>query len=349
MSLAKEIRVSNDSGANWYVLPGNTGDINFEGNQLEDTIFGAAYSSSETGLINWSVSANAMYRGFAGYRSRILRSGESTAMTDEALSQVGSSDTYEINDSTKSLWNWNIDLIVEDSGAAVDDEDIEDIDYLFGRITFASDYTVSGPVTVTGEYFPTAEYGRANSFSLTQSADTTDTTSFEVAQANGGFNTFRSTLLTADLELTAFYRTDNEFFEDLKAREEFVVEIDLAGNGETVGRGIYKVNDTSQSGDVGGDEEQNLNLTLSVPEGVTPFRWRYDEETNIPQGLRIVQEAWSDRETIMVQYLPEGDGNKGFEGEVIVTDASISSGVDEMVEADVSLQGTGECLIINAA
>lgn len=343
---AKEIRVSNDDGTTWHILPGNTADINFEGNQLDDTIFGAAYSSSETGLINWSVSGNALYRGFAGYRSKILRSGTSTVMTDESLSQVDSSQTYEIDDATKSVWNWDETLTVNDGGSAVDDADIEEIDYLFGRVTFDSGYTVTGAITVTGEYFPTAEYGRANSLSLTQSADTTDTTSFEVAQANGGFNTFRPTLLTADLELNAFYRTDNEFFEDLKDRGNFVVEIDLAGNGETLGRGVYKVNDTSQSGDVGGDEEQTLNLTLSVPEGVTPFKWKYTDASNIPNGLKIVQTALTDRTEIMTQYLPEGDGSKGYEGTVIVTDASISSGVDEMVEADVTLQGTGECVII---
>lgn len=344
---AKELRVSDDDGSTWHILPGNTADINFEGNQLDDTIFGAAYSSSETGLINWSVSGNALYRGFAGYRSKILRSGESTAMTDESLSQVDSSQTYEVGDASRSVWNWNVDLTVDDNGYPVSDSDIEEIDYLFGRVTFVSGYTVSGPVTVTGEYFPTSEYGRANSFSLTQSADTTDTTSFEVAQANGGFNTFRPTLLTADLELTAFYRTDNEFFADLKARDEFVVEIDLDGSGETKARGVYKVGTTSQSGDVGGDEEQTLNLTLAVPEGVTPFSWKYTDTSSIPEGLKIVQTALVDRTEIMVQYLPEGEGNKGYEGDVIVTDASISSGVDAMVEADVTLQGTGEALEIN--
>ena len=339
----KELRVSSDD-VTYFVLPGNTGDISFEGNQLDDTIFGQAYSSSETGLINWTVSGNAMYRGFAGYNSIIRRNGTTpTAFTGESMSQVDSSQTYRIDDTTKNVWDWTSTVTISDSGTPIDSSNIEEIDYLFGEVTFVTGYTPSGAVTADGDYFTMSTYGRANNFSLTQNADTTDTTSFEDAQANGGFNEFRATLLSADLELSGFYRSSNDGFGELGDRNEFVIELDVAGDGTSLARGIYKVGSYSQSGDVGGDEESTLSLTLAVPEDVKPFGWYHSSTAAIPQGLLVVQNGWINRTPIYVEYLPEGQGSYGYTGQTIVTDASISSGVDAMVEASVSLQGTSTC------
>lgn len=343
MAGTKELKVSADD-VTYYTLPGNTGDINFEGNQLDDTIFGQEFSSSETGLISWTVSGNALYRGFAGYNSIIRRnSATSTSFTGETLAQVDSSKTYRITDSTKSVWNWKEDVTIYDNGVAVDESDIEQINYLFGEVTFVDTYTVTGPITADGEFFSMSTYGRASSFSLTQTAETTDTTSFEDAQANGGFNEYRATLLSADLELTGFYRSTNDNFGELSNRNEFVIELDVAGDGTSIARGIYKVGSASQSGDVGGDEESTLSLTLSVPEDVKPFGWQHSAASTIPQGLLVIQEGWINREPIYVKYLPEGEGKYGYTGQAIVTDASISSGVENMVEVTVSLQGTGTC------
>ena len=340
MAATKQLRVSSDD-VTYYTLPGNSGDINFEGNQLDDTIFGQEFSSSETGLINWTISGNAMYRGFAGYNSIVRRNGTTaTTFTGETLAQVDSSQTYRISDSTKAVWNWNATTTIYDGASPVADADIEEINYLFGEVTFVAGYTVTGAVTADGEFYTMSTYGRANNFSLTQTAETTDTTSFEDAQANGGFNEFRATLLTADLELSGFYRSSNDNFGDLSARNEFIIELDVAGDGTSIARGIYKVGSGSQSGDVGGDEESTLSLTLAVPEGVKPFGWQHGSTSIIPQGLLVIQEGWINRTPIYVEYLPEGQGEYGYTGQAIVTDASMSSGVDAMVEASVSLQGS---------
>ena len=238
---AKEVQVSNDNGSTWYTLPGNTADLSREASQLDDTIFGETFSSSETGLINWTVSGNALYRGKAGYKSSIEKTGTSTAFTGESLSQVGTSKTYRIDDESKSVWDWNSTITIDDSGSTVADADIAEIDYMQGSVTFEDSYIVTGPVTADGSYFPRNSFGRANSFSLTQSADTTDTTDFETAQANGGFNTMRPTLLTSDLELTSFYRASSDFWDILKNRDQFVINIDPEGNGNSTARGFYMV------------------------------------------------------------------------------------------------------------
>ena len=52
---AKRVRLSDDSGSNWYTLPGSTGEFTNEGQVIDDTVFGQLYQSGFPGLINyWS-------------------------------------------------------------------------------------------------------------------------------------------------------------------------------------------------------------------------------------------------------------------------------------------------------
>src|SRR5690606_7274202 len=96
---AKAIRIS-ANGSDWFTLPGNTGSFNTNGDEIDDTIFGQSYRSNESGLINWAVSANALFKGYAGYLAKILRTGTSTAMTDEGMSQEDGQ-VYVIDDASK--------------------------------------------------------------------------------------------------------------------------------------------------------------------------------------------------------------------------------------------------------
>lgn len=339
MSGAKTVQVS-ENGTDFFTLPGSTADLSVEGGQLDSTVFGNIFSQSETGLITWNVSANAMYRGFAGYKSSIRSTGSPTPITAD-LEPDG--DYYVIVNKSQSIWDFNsVDKSsFEDSGGPIDAADVEEIDYLFGRVRFVYGFTPDGTVSVNGDYLPTSEFGCANSFSLTQTADVTDTSCFETVQANGGYATQRATLLTADLELTAFYRPANNFFEMLDDREIMVIEIRPDGTDEAIARGFYKTISVNNSGDVGGDEETSVTFGLSAPDDVTPFGWHYGPQDVTPQGLKIVQEAWINRNNVYVKYLPEGSGEPGWEGQAIVTDVSLSSGVEEMVEASITLDGDG--------
>lgn len=343
---AKLLRVSEDD-TTYYTLPGNTASINFEGTDLTDSIFGAEFESTQPGLRSWTVSGNALYKGFAGYRSAIKKTGTTTSFTSEAMNQVDSTQTYEIDDSTKSVWDWTEEVTVYDDGTEVDSDDIEEINYLFGEVTFVDSYTVAGPVTVDGNSLPLETFGRANEFTLSQSADQTETSDFETAQDNGGWATFRPTLLNSDLELGAFYRADNNFFQLLNDEDQFIIDIDPAGDGKSVARGIYRVLSDSQDGDVGGDETSSVNFSLSVPEDVRPFAWKHTSDTTLAQGLRLLVEKLLAREEIWVEYLPEGADEQGYRGKAIVVDSSLSSGVSDLIEATVELQGTGAPEVIN--
>lgn len=341
----KLVQLSRD-GITYVTLPGSTAEISLEGSELDNSIFGQRFGSTYTGIIDWSFSGNAWMRQQAGYNVALKEVGDPIAFSDEAMSQENGQ-TYIIDDRTKSIWDFDGGISVEDGGTPVDAEDIASIDYLMGRVTFASGYSVTGPVTVSGDYRPTNEFGNANSLTLTQSADTIETGSFESVKANSGYQDYQATLLTASLELEGFYRADNDFYQILLSREDIIVEIDLANDGETVARGYFKVTSDSQTGDVGGNETESINLSLSVPEDQVPFSWYFGPNSTAPEGTKIILEKWLARENVYVRYLPTGEGNRGWEGQIVVTDASISAAVDSMVEITADGQGTGVLTPIN--
>lgn len=344
---AKVIRVSDDSGATWKTLPGATGSFDGDNETQDDTIFGNSYRSQEVGLLTWQMGANAFYKGFAGYLAEIYEPGTSTAFTDEAMA-LESGLIYAISDGTKDLWNRSVAIAVEDNAIAVADADIEWIDYLFGRIKFVTGYSVTGPITVSGEYYPKTQLGKANSYSLSMQAETKDTSDYATVQGNGGYRTFEPGLRTVELELGGIFDAAVDALGKLTGRSEIMVVIDPAGDGKSTARGFFKPSSISDSGDVGAVEEESISFTLTVPDEDTmlyPFGWQHASDTTLSEAVRILIAAFQDETLIDAQYLPEGTtGNTpldGKEGSVVVTNVSLSGALDAMNTFDVELTGSG--------
>ncbi len=339
--MAKRVRVSDDAGSNWYTLPGNTAELSSEAGEIDDTIFGQNFGSTQSGLIGTTINANALYKGFAGYQAKIMKSGTSTLMTAEAMSLV-SGKTYQITAATKRLFDRTASLIVYDN--AVDHTaDVESIDYLFGRVTFASAYTPTGPITITANYLPLAVVGCINEFTLTQTANAVDNTCMDTAQANDGHRTFEYGLKTVNLEANGIYKSANGFLALLQDREELVIEINPDGQGLTVARGFFKAVNTGQSGEVGDLEEESITFNLSVPDQesvLLPFSWLIATASTLSTAIRKCIAAWEDAEEIMVAYLP--DGTNGIEADAIITDLTLSGGLEAMNEFTANFQITGE-------
>lgn len=337
---AKLIRVGLTDTA-LSTLPGSSGEISIEASQNDNTIYGGIFSSSLPGIKDYTFSGNAWFRETPGFEATIKRAGTPTALTDEPM-EVEDGLTYIITLESRRLLDWNTEVIVEDAGVGVDAADIEQIDYLFGRVTFVSGYTVTGPITISGAYLPTAEFGCANSVSLTQNAEAVvDSCLGEVSQ-NGGFNTYRAGLKTVSLEASGFYRITNDFYARLQDSERLVIEIDWDGEGSTISRGIFTVQSTSQSGDVGQNEEFSVTFNLFVPEDVLPFSWYFGEDSKATQGMQDIINAWISRQDLFFDYYPLGTDSKGYKGQVVVTDCSISTSVDGIGELTLSGTGNGE-------
>lgn len=339
MTTAKVVQVSADNGSTWHTLPGGSGAFNNEASQIDDTIFGQEYQSNEVGLIGWSADANALYKGFAGYKCTLKQiSGSSSTMTGQAMSLV-SGKTYKCADVTKNIWDKAATWTVYDGVTDVTDE-VQYFDYLFGEVTFKASYTVVGSVTVDGKFFNTSAFGNAQTFQLTQSAEAIETTDFATAQANSGHRTFMQGLRTVNMELSGFYNVSAGLRAALIARSEILIEINPDGNKKSVFRGFFKVATEGQSGDVGALEEENVSMVLNVPSSdFAPCGWRHTSDTTLNMAFRIILNAWINGTVIDVRYLY--DGTNGVRGDAIVTDVSLSGGLDSMNEFNADFQGTG--------
>ncbi len=341
--MAKRVRLSDDAGTTWYTLPGNTAEMSNEAGEMDDTIFGQDFSSTFPGLIGWTINSNGLFKGYAGYVTTIKKIGSSTAMVAEAMSLV-SGLTYQVTASTKRIMNRGVATTVLDNAVAVDVDDILNIDWLFGRVTFVPGYTVTGPITITGAYFPTAAVGCANGFTLTQTANAVDNTCMDTAQTNDGHRTFEYGLKTVSLDLNGIYKVANGFRDLVVARSELIIEIDLAGDAKNLARGFFRAANTNQSGDVGDLEQETITFNLSVPDMdvavAYPFGWLIDVTSTMSTSLKKAIAAWTAADEIDVQYLP--DGTTGVEGTAIITDLSLAGGLEVMNEFTVNFQGSGE-------
>lgn len=337
--MSKKIQVSPD-GSTWYTLPGNKGTFAFEAGQIKDTIFGQDFESNQTGIISWTIDSNGLYKGFAGYVTKIMKSGTATVMTGEAMSLV-SGKTYKVTAASKSALDRTTAAVIKDNGVSVASNNIEDIDYLFGRVTFASGYTPTGPITIDGKYLPLTQVAGANAFTLTQTAVAIDNTDYETAQGNNGFRTYEYGLRTVSLSLNGIYKPTNGFQDILSGRAEAIIEINVDGSGKSVARGFFKPTTTSQEGNVGELETDSIDFTLAVPEGIPlPFRWIHDAGTTLSLAIRTCLDSWEDGDLIGVNYL--ADGETGKEGDAIITDLSLSGGLEAMNEFTVKFQGSDQ-------
>jgi hypothetical protein len=342
---AKRIQVSSDNGSTWLTLPGNTGGLSHEADELPDTIFGQNWQSNEVGLIASEITSNGLYKGFAGYHADIQKSGSSTSFTGEATSNSGeASKVYRISDATKNFWNHAVAVVVLDGVTDVTDE-VEWIDYLFGKIKFQGSFTPSGAVTFNGAYFPKTTVAKGRTFNITQTMEPIDDTDFASAQANGGRRIYDPGLRTASLEIGGIYDATNGWKTALEGRAVVLIEIAPVGNSgsESRFRGIFKTSRQGHEGDVGALEEETVNFTLHVPDSgtnptvgfdtdlyYTPFRWDHPSGTLLSSAVRAVLTAWENETEIDARYLP--DGTNGFSAAIVVAEASLTGGVEALNE-----------------
>lgn len=338
MTTAKQVQISAD-GVEYFTLPGNTGEFNDEGEQIDDTIFGHTFSSTQPGLISWTCNAQAFYKGFAGYVASVKSSGTPTVATGLATTLV-SGKTYKVSDATKNVWDHTAPLVVNDGGTPVTEDNFT-VNWLFGQVTFDAAYTVGGAVTVDVTYLPITEVTKANSFTLTQTAATVDHTDYAIAHANDGYRVYQPGLRTVSLELGGFYDSADAVWEILEGRTSAVIEINPDGSGMSLARGIFKLVTRNQSGDVGALETQTRTFNLSVPENMDViFSWFHDPATTLSQAIRVALDSFIDQTLCFVRYMPDGFDEIAFFGEAVLTDVSLSSSLDAMNEFTANFQGS---------
>lgn len=88
--------------------------------------------------------------------------------------------TYRVA-STNCIWDPDTAVVVYDNGSPVASGDIATLDYLHGSVTFASGYTVTGPVTIDYSYFTRTQIAYAKAGSFRCERDLLDTSRFDTA------------------------------------------------------------------------------------------------------------------------------------------------------------------------
>jgi len=329
--------------ATWRTMPGNQGSLNIEGAEIDDTIFGQSYRSSFPGIRQWNIAAQAYYKGVAGYKATLKMKGTPTALTDHPISPV-TGKTCRITDVSKSVWDRSTALTFKDGGVAIPAANIVSINYLFGEVTFTAGttFTAGGTaLTVTGSYLPMAQVCKFNNMTLTMQTDTIDKTDSCEANINGGYRVYDPGLRTVRIELSGFYDASQGWQDKIGTGQEYVLE--LSADGLATGskaRGFFQLLSGGLSGNVGALEEQTLNFGHSVPVDVDPvFAWQHGVTSTLPLAMKKVLDSFIAQTLIQARYLP--DGLAGWSGSGVVTDASMTVGLEQLPQFNFTCQGSG--------
>ena len=337
---AKRIRVRLNDQAPWRTLPGASGEKRTEQATWEDTVFGQEFTSEDSGLGQVTISANAYFKGVAGYTARLRKGGTPTALAD-APTTLLEGKTYQITDATRRVLDYASPATVRVAG--VDQTaNVASVDYLNGTVTFIDTYTPTTAPTVTGMYVPLVTLGSARGFTLTQTAAEIEDTTYEKAQANNGWRTFYSGLKTVRFEASGIYDAADDFLTQMNSRALAYIEVSPNNSNNTVFRGFFKRAAHGQSGNVGALEESTMTFNLWVPDGSlveSPFRWYFNGST-LNLAVQDVLKAWqAGSRDLDVQYLP--DGLKGTQHDAIVTECSLTNAIDGQNEFSFTFRGDG--------
>jgi hypothetical protein len=115
----------------------------------------------------------------AAYAASVKVAGTAVAMFGEALSLV-SGQTYRVTSSARRVLDPSSAVTVFDSGVPVPSLD-RAVDHLFGLVTFAAGYTVTGPVTLSGSYLPFMPVAEVREFSVSVQGTLADSTTLGAA------------------------------------------------------------------------------------------------------------------------------------------------------------------------
>lgn len=174
------------------------------------------------------------------YKSKLSVGGASTGFTGAACTLV-SGKTYQLNGSTFRVLDPNTVRTWKDNGVSVAAANIASEDLLFGKVTFAAGYSVTGPVTLDASYIPRAVVGAVKSGTIDESTANDDTTPIN----SSGYHQRTQTLqdVKVDITVTDDLNTDldpgaatTSFRSALRSRTPLLYEFDGDGANTNVFR-----------------------------------------------------------------------------------------------------------------
>lgn len=160
----------------------------------------------------------------AGKEVTIKISGTATSMTAEATS-TADNQIYQITNAAKQVLDFDTPPTVLDDG--VETEESYTVNYLSGKITFATVDAERGPVTVTGYYLPMSTAAYANDAGHSRVAEILDISAFGDTHKNK-----MAGVKSASGSLNNLSLTDTTYIDALAAGEPLVLEFVSASGGD---------------------------------------------------------------------------------------------------------------------
>lgn len=204
-----------------------------------------------------------------GFKAIVKKGGSSTPFTDQAM-QLVDTNTYQIVDPTKRIWDRDVVPTFEENGIAIPDSEIVSINYLFGEVTFAG--PVTDPVTVSGSYIPTISVAGANSYAINASTSLLDRTDFETARTNGGYRVRVHGVKDVNVTIRRFDDFSGMFRDLWQTNEPVLIEIRPGGDVETF-RGWFVVESDNATGGIEDIETEELTFQADGDGDGKAFGW----------------------------------------------------------------------------
>lgn len=170
----------------------------------------------------------------AAYKGKVYVTSYSSDATTGAACSLVSGKTYQLDNAARQFIDPLTAVVVKDNGSTVSAGNIDEINYLFGYVTFDSGYTVTGAITMDYSYFPRTEVATIMDGSHSLEVEELDCTVWGVI-----YKQFIAGQLMANMDFTVCgtYATSIEGTEDLNdlfiAGRLFCFEWQLNGDSPT--------------------------------------------------------------------------------------------------------------------
>lgn len=143
----------------------------------------------------------------AAHAASVKIAGTAVAMFGESTSLV-SGKTYRIVNAARRVLDPAAAVTVLDNGMPVPSAS-RTVDYLFGLVTFAAGYTVTGPVTVSGSYLPTLPVAEVREFTVSVQGTLSDSTTLDAAGVATKTQTLKDYTASVTALQSAFFDNDS--------------------------------------------------------------------------------------------------------------------------------------------
>lgn len=167
--------------------------------------------------------------GVAGKKALVKIPGAPVVFTNEATTDAGDHQNYQITNATKRIWDRATTLVVKTGGSVTGES--YTFNRLTGTVTFATVNAGRAAVTVTGAYLPLAIAVGAYNYSVALVRGTTADTDFDSAFTTGA-NTYQPTMLDVSGSVGRRISTDATFRAAMLAGAPVVIQFysDRSGN-----------------------------------------------------------------------------------------------------------------------